>query len=196
MKPELCLALERTVKAISQVLYAVLICGALQAALTACATQYGGIGITGGVEGKMIGSGEAVVVVMGNGFASYQTMQDILLLKSAEMTTGAGFQRFLLLSIEDEGAAAASKVSQEKLAEYVRQKAAVSGNEGAQLRTETTRLLHSSGATATINKSGGGFFVVMYKAGKEGSYDAGELARALKAKLSAPPDKSAVSKTQ
>lgn len=164
--------------------------------LLGCATQYGGLGVTGGLESKMIGNAEAVVVVIGNGFTSKERVQDMLLLKSSELTSEAGYQRFSLLSIEDEGAAAAVKVSQAKLAEYVREKANSSGNLGPQVRTERTTIFYNNVPGAQIDKSGGGFFIVMYKAGAGGAYDAKSLIAMLKPKLVPPAETSASDKSK
>jgi len=185
---------ESAVTGRKRLLQTTLFCGILQF-VAACATQYGSIGITGGVEGKMIGPGEAVVVAVGNGYASYQRMQDILMLKSAEMTTDAGFRKFSLLTIEDEGALAASKVSQAKLAEYARQKANTQGNFGPKLNTEATTVMYNNVTGPTVKKAGGGFFVIMYKAGNEGAYDAPRLIAALKTKLVPNPENSKAEKS-
>lgn len=79
--------------------------GAVLPAFTfGCATQYGAPGITGGVESKMIGAGEGIVVVAGNGFTPAARVEQMMMLRSAELTLQAGHQRFSLLSIEDQGA--------------------------------------------------------------------------------------------
>jgi hypothetical protein len=148
-------------------------------ALTGCGTQYGQLGVTGGFTDKMISENTGVVVVSGNAFASTGKIESILMLRAAEMTLQSGHQRFSLLTIEDQAALDAQRAG--RLPAYLRAKAA-QGNFGPRLRTEHTTV-SSQYATFELNKSGGGFFVVMYKAAEGGAYDARKLVAELRPKL-------------
>jgi hypothetical protein len=150
-------------------------------ALTGCATQYGQEGVTGGFIDKMTSENTGVVVVGGNAFASTKKIESILMLRAAEMTLQSGHQRFSLLTIEDQAALDAQRAG--RLPAYLRAKAA-QGNFGPRLRTEHTTV-SSQYATVEFKKSGGGFFVVMYKAAEGGAYDARTLVAELRPKLQA-----------
>jgi hypothetical protein len=148
-------------------------------ALAGCvSTQYGQTGVTGGYTDKMISSDTGVVVVSGNGFTSPAKVESILMLRASEMTLESGHQRFSLLTIEDQAALDAQKAG--RLPAYLRETAA-RGVPKPRLATERTTVTNSS-ASIDINKSGGGFFVVMYK-GAGGAYDARKLAAELRPKL-------------
>ncbi len=147
--------------------------------LAGCSTQYGQTGVTGGYSDKMISDDAGVVVVSGNGFTSPGKVRSMLLLRAAEMTLESGHQRFSLLTIEDEAALEAQKAG--RLPAYLRQKAA-RGAPAPVLRTEQTTI-YNAAASLDIKKSGGGFFVVMYKSGAGGTFDARKLAADLGPKL-------------
>jgi hypothetical protein len=148
-------------------------------AVAGCATKYQEMGLTGGFTDKMIDQNTGIVVISGNGFTSEEKVRSMLMLRASEMTVQNGHQRFSLLTIEDQGALDAQKAG--KLAAYLREKAARE-NFGPRLTTATTTVF-STYATLPINKSGGGFFVVMYKGNEGGAYEAGKLIAGLKPKL-------------
>jgi hypothetical protein len=152
------------------------ICFSSALLLAGCSTQYGQAGITGGFTDKMISNDIGVVVISGNGFTSAAKVKAMLLLRASEMTLESGHRRFSLLSIEDQAALDAQKAG--RLPAYLRQKAA-RGASKLELRTSQT-LIYSNGITMNVNKSGGGFFVVMHKGG---AYDARQLVATLKPKL-------------
>lgn len=140
--------------------------------LCSCASGYGPNAGMGGVDAKMIGPGEGVIVVSGNGFTSAQRVQDMLMLKAAEMTKEAGHQRFTLLTIEDQGALDATK--QGRLAEYIRDKARSTTSGPSLIKQDT--VLWSKSMTTKQTRFGGGFFVVMFK-DAAGVFDATAVAR-------------------
>jgi hypothetical protein len=124
-----------------------------------CATKYQEMGLTGGFTDKMIDQNTGIVVISGNGFTSEEKVRSMLMLRASEMTIQNGHRKFSLLTIEDQGALDAQKAG--KLSAYLREKAARE-NFVPKLTTETTTVF-STYATLPVNKSGGGFFVVMYK---------------------------------
>jgi hypothetical protein len=140
--------------------------------LAACGTQYGHMGVTGGFTDKMIDSNIGVVVVSGNGFTASAKVEEMLLLRASEMTLRADHQRFSLITIEDQAALDAQKAG--RLSAYLREKAARDAPK-PRLRTEQTTISNIA-ASVTINKSSGGFFVVMYQGNTGGAFDAKNLA--------------------
>lgn len=152
----------------------------LSSTLAACGTQYGQLGVTGGYTDKMISNDTGVVVVSGNGFTAPARVESMLMLRASEITLASGHQRFSLLTIEDQAALDAQKAG--RLPAYLREKAA-RGAPKPSLLTERTTVSGRHGSI-DINKSGGGFFVVMYK-GSGGAYDARKLAAELRPKLQA-----------
>jgi hypothetical protein len=150
-------------------------------ALTACSTQYGQTGLTGGFTDKMVSEDTGVIVVSGNGFTSPEKVESMLLLRASEMTMQSGHQRFSLLTIEDQAALDAQKAG--RLPAYLREKAARDAPKPKLLTEQTT--ISNRYLTTTVNKSGGGFFVVMYKGSKGGAHDASKLVAELRPKLQA-----------
>lgn len=150
-------------------------------ALAACGTQYGQMGVTGGFTDKMVDSNTGVVVVSGNGFTAPEKVGEMLLLRASEMTVQAGHQRFSLMTIEDQAALDAQKAG--RLSAYLREKAARDAPK-PRLRTEQTTISNVA-ASITVNKSGGGFFVVMYKGNSGGAFDANKIVAELRPKLHA-----------
>jgi hypothetical protein len=158
------------------------------AVLAGCGTQYGQLGVTGGFTDKMISNDAGVIVVSGNGFTSSAKVESMLLLRASEMTLQSGHQRFSLLTIEDQAALDAQKAG--RLPAYLREKATGGAPKPRLVTERTTVTSYPSGASFDINKSGGGFFVVMFK-GSGGAYDARKLAAELRPKLQAASNEKA-----
>jgi hypothetical protein len=153
-------------------------------ALAACGTQYGQMGVTGGFTDKMVNEDTGVIVISGNGFTSPEKVGEMLLLRASEMTVQAAHQRFTLLTIEDQAALDAQKAG--RLPAYLREKATRDAPK-PRLRTEQTTISNLA-ASINVNKSGGGFFVVMYKGNKGGAHDASKLVAELRPKLQPAAD--------
>jgi hypothetical protein len=151
----------------------------LAAALASCATGYGEMGVTGGYTDKIIEPDIAVVVVKGNGFAPEGRMQAIGVLRAAELTQQQGYRRFSLFTIEDQAAADALK--QNRLGAYLREKAAREHG-GPQLNSALATT-YSNGIVTSFKKYGGGLFVVMFKDGAGGTYDAVKVEADLRPRL-------------
>jgi hypothetical protein len=149
----------------------------LTAALAHCATGYGEAGVTGGYTDKIIEPDIAVVVVKGNAYAPAGKMQEIAMLRAAELTLQQGYRRFSLFTIEDQAAADALRAG--RLGTYLREKAAREKG-GPQLNTEIISSL-ATGAT-WYQKFGGGLFVVMHK-DRPGGYHARAVVAVLRPRL-------------
>jgi hypothetical protein len=150
-------------------------------ALAGCSTPYAPTGLTGGFTDKMVSDDTGVIVISGNGFTSPEKVESMLLLRASEMTVQSGHQRFSLLTIEDQAALDAQKAG--RLPAYLREKAARDAPKPRLLTEQTT--ISNRYLTTTVNKSGGGFFVVMYKGNKGGAHDASKLVAELRPKLQA-----------
>lgn len=64
--------------------------------VTACATRYGDMGLTGGVAAEPITSDIYRIKARGNGYTDQARVQDFVLLKSAETALAAGATHFVL----------------------------------------------------------------------------------------------------
>ncbi len=69
--------------------------------LGGCATQYGEMGFTGGVDSQRVTSDTFRIVARGNGYTSQTAVQDFVLLKAAETTKSAGGTHFLFVGSRD-----------------------------------------------------------------------------------------------
>jgi hypothetical protein len=79
-----------------------LLCASMLALqLAACATAYGPMGLTGGVEAQQIGADTYRIIARGNGYTDPETIQDYVLLKAAETTIAAGKAYFVVVSAGD-----------------------------------------------------------------------------------------------
>src|ERR1700753_1436345 len=74
---------------------------ALAASLSACATQYGQMGFTGGVDATPLGIDREMIVARGNGFTDSSRVQQFVLLKAADDCLAAGYDRFFVVSQTD-----------------------------------------------------------------------------------------------
>lgn len=146
--------------------------------VTGCASPYAPNTGLGGVDAKMIGPSEGVVVVQTNAATGAARAQQMLLARSAELTLAAGMKRFSLLTIEDPKALEAQKAG--RLADYLRQSAGRSSGQATVLSEKTQMTVNRANIEHT--RHGGGFFVVMYDS-SGGAYDAGEIAKRLVGKL-------------
>ncbi|HEX2431010.1 MAG TPA: hypothetical protein VHK03_09645, partial [Aestuariivirgaceae bacterium] len=67
----------------------------------ACSTQYGEMGLTGGVESQRIDSRTVRISARGNGYTSSGKVQEFALLRAAQDTLGAGYQFFGVVGSEN-----------------------------------------------------------------------------------------------
>ena len=70
------------------------------AGLSACATGYHGMGITGGVNAKPQADGSWLVKASGNGFTSQNTINNYLKLKAAETAQEQGMSCIAVISFD------------------------------------------------------------------------------------------------
>jgi hypothetical protein len=79
-----------------------LILAALAAAMLAgCATTYGDMGLTGGVDAAPMTNDTFRISARGNGFTDATTIQDYAMLKAAETTLAAGKTHFAIITGKD-----------------------------------------------------------------------------------------------
>ena len=142
---------------------------ALMLALAGCATQYGEASIFGGYADKVFDHNTGLVVAVGNGFTPPERVESMLMMRAAEITLKGGHQRFSLVSMDDDKVAA----------EAVRTGKAPSNVRALEARPNGPKFigvrhtaLYNGVPTATFNKMGGWAFVLMYKSGPGGTYDA------------------------
>lgn len=69
--------------------------------LSGCATKYGEMGFTGGVEAQRLDDRTVRVSGRGNGYTDPVTVREFVLLKSAEETLGAGYRYFAIVGADD-----------------------------------------------------------------------------------------------
>jgi len=131
--------------------------------LTGCATSYGRIGMFGGVVSAKMEKDVHIVAVSGNSYTSLQRVQQMGLLKSAEITLENGYQYFLMVA-DDPKAKEAHE--QGKLREYALAAGTSASSQVSTLKQQPARRLYHNGLSIPIGaKSGGSFVVVMLKAG-------------------------------
>lgn len=70
--------------------------------LSACATKYGEMGLTGGVKAEQVTSDVWRVIARGNGYTESSRVQDFVLLKSAELTLEQGGTHFVIAGSQDQ----------------------------------------------------------------------------------------------
>ena len=66
-------------------------------ALGACATRYQPEGLTGGYDEIRLNEMTYQITVKGNGYTSSERARDLALLRAADLTLGAGFDRFAVV---------------------------------------------------------------------------------------------------
>src|SRR5262245_7788392 len=71
--------------------------------LAACSTPYGERGLLGGLSERPVDKGVYEVSFRGNGLTSISQAENMVLLKSAELTLANGYQRFVLLPAGADG---------------------------------------------------------------------------------------------
>jgi hypothetical protein len=69
--------------------------------LGGCATKYQDVGLTGGVAAQPITNDTYRIIAQGNGFTAASTVQDYVLLKSAETAVAAGKTHFIITGGQD-----------------------------------------------------------------------------------------------
>ena len=74
---------------------------ALILALAGCATPYQEMGFLGGVEANRISEDTIQVIARGNGYTDSATIQRYALRKAAEATVSAGYDLFVIASVQD-----------------------------------------------------------------------------------------------
>ncbi len=75
--------------------------GLLALSLAGCATRYGELGISGGVQAEPIMPGVYRIIARGNGYTASSTVQDFMLLKAAETTLANGGTHFIIGGVSD-----------------------------------------------------------------------------------------------
>lgn len=70
--------------------------------LSACATKYGEMGLTGGVKAEQVTSDIWRVIARGNGYTESSRVQDFVLLKYAELTLEQGGTHFVIAGSQDQ----------------------------------------------------------------------------------------------
>lgn len=133
--------------------------------LAGCSTSYGRMGIMGGVTSKKLEDGVHVVIARGNSYTSFERVQQIALLKSAEVTLENGYDYFLLVSDTPKALEAykKGKLRQYALATGTQEPSKVSTIK--QGRQQWIYNAHSGLSLPVGPKSGGSILVVMLKAG-------------------------------
>src|SRR4051812_37490310 len=69
--------------------------------LAACATRYGDMGVSGGVEFTQLDNDIYKIHAAGNGYSEPSRTRDFILLKAAELANEGGYTHFLILSSSD-----------------------------------------------------------------------------------------------
>lgn len=71
------------------------------AMLAGCATAYGDMGFTGGVQADQISATRWRIVARGNGYTDSTTIEDFALRKAAETTIQGGYEWFVVVGAQD-----------------------------------------------------------------------------------------------
>lgn len=66
--------------------------------ISACATKYQPQGLTGGYDEVRLNETTYQITVKGNGYTSNDRARDLALLRAADLTTQAGYERFIVLN--------------------------------------------------------------------------------------------------
>lgn len=78
------------------------LCAALMAGLSACATPYQDMGFAGGVRATRIDETTLLITGKGNAFTSSDAIQQYTLRKAAEATVAAGYDGFRVVESRDQ----------------------------------------------------------------------------------------------